>query len=147
MIALLIALAALPPAPARGFILDEVGALSVGEREVLNRQIKAISDRGAGQVGILLTDDLRGKTRNQLAPEVFKAWGIGYGDRGATGRGRGVLILAKVHPPDRGVRVEVGQDLEGRLTDGKVGAITRDSIPDFAAGRWHDGLVRMVYSL
>jgi uncharacterized protein len=125
-------------------VLDEAKVLGGGHVDLLNQRIQAISDRGAGQIGVLLTNDLRGKSRNELAPEVFRAWGIGYGDRGPTGRGRGVLILVKVAQPDRGVRIEVGRDLEGRLNDGKTGEIMRSAIPSFREGSWYEGLSGLV---
>jgi uncharacterized membrane protein YgcG len=136
-----------PSAPMNGFVVDETGLLTATDVAQINDDIKALSDSGAGQIGVLLTNDLRGKTRAELAVDVFKAWGIGYGDRGATGKGRGVLILLKPAFPDRGVKIEVGRDLEGRLNDGKVGELLRQAIPYFRESRYAQGLRYLIFAL
>jgi uncharacterized protein len=74
---------------------------------------------------------------DEYAVKMFENGGRGIGDRG---RDNGLLIVVAVQ--DRKVRIEVGYDLEGAITDGFAGETIREFIaPQFRSGNYGRGLV------
>lgn len=140
MVIAILCAVALPAAPEHGrFVRDVAGLLSGEEVARLEALAEEVDKAGVGQLGILVTGDLYGRAdRKELASDVFKEWGIGH--KRSRGRDDGVLILLKAMQPERGVKIEVGYDMEGRLNDGKVGAMSRAAVPSFQAGAWGAGL-------
>lgn len=143
MLALLIAVSTVLPDPPKGrFVLDQANILTQQEYQQLEGLAENLDRSGDGQLGILVTNDLFGRAdRKELAVDLFKAWGIGH--KKSQGRDDGILILAKVTQPTRGVKVEVGYDMEGRLNDGKVGEMVRQALPLFKDGKWGAGLIQL----
>jgi uncharacterized protein len=71
------------------------------------------------------------------ANEMFENHGKGIGQKG---RDNGLLLVLAVD--DRQVRVEPGYDLEGIITDGYAGQVSRDvMVPFFRKGDYGGGLV------
>jgi uncharacterized protein len=83
---------------------------------------------------VLTIPSLEGQTVEEVANEVFKAWGLGQAERD-----NGVLLL--VARDDRELRIEVGYGLEGDLTDAEAGRIIRNVIvPAFREGDFDGGV-------
>lgn len=73
----------------------------------------------------------------EFAVKLFENGGKGIGDKG---KDNGLLIVLAVD--DHQVWVEVGYDLEGFVTDGFAGEVSRQlMIPEFKAGRYGGGLL------
>jgi uncharacterized protein len=73
----------------------------------------------------------------EYAVKMFENHGRGIGQRG---KDNGLLILLAIN--DRGVRVEVGYDLEQFVTDGFSGETIRDYMaPEFRRGNYGPGLL------
>ena len=73
----------------------------------------------------------------EYAVKLFENHGKGIG---AKGKDNGVLILLAVK--ERGVRIEVGYDLEQFITDGFAGETSREyMVPEFRNGRYGAGLL------
>jgi uncharacterized protein len=71
------------------------------------------------------------------AVKMFENHGKGIGQKG---KDNGLLIVLAV--TDRAVRVEVGYDLEGIITDGFAGETSRETmVPHFRRGDYGEGLV------
>ena len=71
------------------------------------------------------------------AVKMFENGGKGIGDKG---RDNGVLIVVAVD--DRQVRVEVGYDIEGFVTDGFAGEVSREVMaPFFRSGEYGQGVL------
>lgn len=139
--ALIAALAlALPSAPAGRCFLDTAHAVTDFQAQVLEQACEKVDKSGAGQIAIVIVNDLQGLSRPDYASALFKAWGIGH-----KGKDDGLLILLALPPADRGVKVEIGYGLEGRLNDGKVMAAVRErALPKFKAGQYAEGLLALV---
>jgi uncharacterized protein len=139
--ALIAALAlALPSAPAGRCFLDTAHAVTDFQAQVLEQACEKVDKSGAGQIAIVIVNDLQGLNRPEYASALFKAWGIGH-----KGKDDGLLILLALPPADRGVKVEIGYGLEGRLNDGKVMAAVRErALPKFKAGQYAEGLLALV---
>src|SRR5207302_7377644 len=81
---------------------------------------KSFNRAGVAQIGIATVKDLGNRSLSAYASDLFRKWKLGHGRQ----RSDGLLLLAapgSSHP--WGVRVEVGDGLEGILPDGKVGAL------------------------
>ncbi|RKP53050.1 TPM domain-containing protein [Cohnella endophytica] len=99
------------------YVQDEAGVLSAQTRqELYNRAIWLHEQTGTAQVGVVAVKDLEGRTLEDYAVSRFRK--LGLGDRK---KNDGVLLLYE--DAGRHVRIEVGYGLEGRITDGKAGAI------------------------
>ena len=72
---------------------------------------------------------------NEYAVKLFENHGRGIGQKG---KDNGLLIVAAVK--ERHIKIEVGYDLEQFVTDGYAGETSRMMAPDFAGGRYGEGL-------
>src|SRR5437868_9134232 len=69
------------------------------------------------------------------AVKLFENHGRGIGQKG---KDNGLLIVAAMK--ERHIKIEVGYDLEQFVTDGYAGETSRMMAPDFAGGRYGEGL-------
>jgi len=70
------------------------------------------------------------------------------GGRGIGDKDKDAGILFVLLPNDRAVRIEVGHGLEGTITDGFAGSISRELMaPAFREGRYGEGLVAGVIAV
>lgn len=100
---------ALSVPPLTGPIVDNANALN--NDSALEAQIRALYNNGQGpQINILTISSLDGDNIEQYAHKVFTTWKLGDAKRDD-----GVLFLVVIN--DRKMRIEVGQGLEGGLTD------------------------------
>ncbi|GAC1336463.1 MAG: hypothetical protein NVSMB23_01390 [Myxococcales bacterium] len=133
------------PVPGR-CLFDPHGALDAASAAQLEEACARLDRSGDGQLAIAVVDenDMGDLGRDEFAAELFRKWGIGH-----KGRDDGVLVVLKTGSAGhRSARVEVGYGLEGALPDGKVGALLDQlAIPSFRAGRYGEGLVRLVGAL
>jgi uncharacterized protein len=110
------ALEAIPTASS--LLVDEAGALTDADKAMLRDRLKAIQDAGHAQVGILISNDVRGESLPEYSMRVADSWKLGH-----AGRDDGLLIL--VVPSRDAARIEIGYGLEG-------------VIPDVRAAQWLD---------
>ena len=142
LLALVLALplpaAAAPAVPAlTGPVVDLAGLLDGGSQ----RRLEALSRAAAAQEGgrgvqlqYLIVRTLDGEAIEDFSMRVAEAWRLGTREAD-----NGVLVT--VASEDRQVRIEVGQGLEGGLTDAQSSRITRNTIvPAFKVGRYGEGL-------
>ena len=71
---------------------------------------------GSAQIGVVTVNDLGGRTLEEFAVARFREMGLGSRERND-----GVLLLYAKE--ENRVRIEVGYGMEGRIPDGKAGAI------------------------
>lgn len=129
---------ALLPVPSlTGPVVDEAGVLDAGSRRRLDALSRAAlaQDGGRGvQLQYLVVPSLDGEAIEDYSMRVAEAWKLGTREAG-----NGVLVTVAVE--ERAVRIEVGQGIEGGLTDVQSSRIIRNTIvPAFRAGRFGDGL-------
>jgi uncharacterized protein len=115
------------------YVQDEAGVLSAQTRDALYRQaIWLYEQTGSAQVGVVTVQELGGRTLEEYAVERFRDMGLGSAERND-----GVLLLYAKQ--ENRVRIEVGYGMEGRITDGKAGAILdRYFVPNRDAGLLDD---------
>jgi uncharacterized protein len=120
-----------------GPVVDEAGVLSGAEirrLDALARAARDLDGRRGVQLQYLLVRGLDGEPIEDFSIRVAEAWKLGDATRDD-----GVLLVVAVD--DRKVRVEVGNGVEGQLTDAQAARIIRNVVvPAFRAGRYGDGL-------
>ncbi len=99
------------------YVQDGAGLISSQTKEEMYRRAIWLHERtGTAQVGVVTTNSLNDQSLEDFAVSKFRELGLGDKERND-----GVLLLYSAS--DRHVRIEVGYGLEGRITDGKAGAI------------------------
>ncbi len=120
-----------------GPVVDEAGILSAADvrrLDALARAAREVEGRRGVQLQFLVVRELDGEPIEQFAIRVAEAWRLGD-----AARDDGVLLVVAVD--DRKVRIEVGNGVEGALTDVQASRIIRSVLtPAFRAGRYGDGL-------
>jgi uncharacterized protein len=94
----------------RGTVVDQAGALDPAALGRLDSKIRSIRSGGGPQFAVLIAASLEGDTIEGASIRVVDQWKLGSKERDD-----GVLIL--LVPSERKLRIEVGQGLEGELTD------------------------------
>ena len=117
-----------------GWVTDLAGLLDDRQESALEALMESYKQGSSHEVALLTVPSLGGRTIEELALAVGRAWKIGR-----EGQNDGAILV--VARDDRALRIEVGRGLEGTLTDSISGRIIRDVIaPEFKAGRFYDGL-------
>jgi len=117
-----------------GWVTDKAGFLQPAEERALEALMESYRVGSGQEVALLTVPDLSGRSIEEFALGVARAWKIG--DR-ETSSGA-LLVVARA---ERSLRIEVGRGLEGTLTDSIAGRIIRDVItPEFREGRFYSGM-------
>jgi uncharacterized protein len=126
---------AIPPL-ANKRIHDEAHILSSSTVEQLEIQLQQYEDSTSNQIAILIISSLEGGAIEDYALRVaHNEWKLGQGKND-----NGVLLLIVVE--DRKMRFEVGQGLEGVLTDAISNRIIRNEMaPHFRRGDYDAGVL------
>ena len=125
----------------RSAVTDRAGILSQTTREHLESALQQLLLVGGTQLAVLTLPDLAGLTIEQASIRVVDEWRLG-----AKQADTGVLLL--VARDERKVRIEVGQGLEGTLTDAYSKRIIDEGItPLFRQGDMNGGVVIGVYQI
>ena len=125
------------PVPAHGgrWVHDEARVLSPQTRTQLEALLKAERDSTSNQIAVLLVSSLQGDDIDLYANRVFNDWKLGDEKKD-----NGVLFLLAIE--DRKMRIEVGQGLEGVLTDALSSRINRNKVaPAFRQGNYDAGVI------
>ena len=114
---------------------DEAHLLSQGTIDQLEQSLQRFEDSTTNQIAILTINSLDGDILEEYAIRVAHTeWKLGQGDKD-----NGVLLLVVID--DKKVRIEVGQGLEGVLTDALSNRIIRNEIaPNFRRGDYDAGI-------
>ena len=109
---------------ATSLVVDEAGALTETERELLLGRLRSFERAERAQIAVLISSGTGNETLAEYALRVAESWQLGRASRDD-----GLLIV--VVPSPAGARIEVGYGLEG-------------AIPDARASRWIDELLPFV---
>lgn len=91
-------------------VVDEAGLLSSSERTSLESTIQHLLGSKGPQVQVLIVKSLEGNVIEDYSMKVAETWKIG-----TKKEGNGLLLVIAVE--DRKMRIEVGQGIEGTITD------------------------------
>ena len=113
---------------------DEAHVLSTEAIDRLEKQLDVYEDSTSNQLAILIIPSLDGDVLEQYSLRVAEAWRLGQSDKD-----NGALLLIALN--DRKMRIEVGQGLEGVLTDAVSSRIIRNEIaPAFRQASYDAGV-------
>jgi len=122
--------------PAHGgrWVHDEANVLSASTIAQLEQILQAERDSTTNQIAILIIPSLEGEDMDGFGIRVAEAW-----KAGDKKNDNGVIFI--VSTQDRKMRIEVGQGLEGVLTDALSSRINRNEVaPNFRTGNYDAGV-------
>jgi uncharacterized protein len=93
-----------------GPVVDEADVLNQRTELALTQALRALHDKGGSQINVLTVSSLDDTPIEQASIRIVEQWKLG-----GRKNDNGVLLLFAVK--DRKLRIEVGQGLEGQLTD------------------------------
>jgi uncharacterized protein len=113
---------------------DDAHALKPETVDQLEKELKAYEDSTSNQIAILIVQSLDGDVLEEYSLRVAEKWKLGEKNKD-----NGVLLLIAVD--DHKMRIEVGQGLEGVLTDAQSNRIIRNEIaPEFRRNDYDAGV-------
>lgn len=113
---------------------DEAHVLSPATVDQLEKKLKAYEDSTSNQIAILIVPSLDGEVLEEYSLRVAETWKLGQKDKD-----NGVLLLIAIN--DHKMRIEVGQGLEGVLTDALSNRIIRNEMaPNFRRNDFDAGV-------
>ena len=115
-------------------VMDEAKLLSESDRDDLNQLAYEIYTHKGPQITILTVNDLQGNAIEEFSIRVAEKWKLGTKEKG-----NGLLIL--IAKDERQMRIEVGEGLEGDITDYESNQYINQVLkPFFKQGNYHAGL-------
>lgn len=126
-----------PPA-LKGGVNDYAGMLNASVSQKLSQALESIYNQGGPQVAVLTVKNMDSMVIEDASMVVAKKWQLGRADKDD-----GVLLM--VAKKERKMRIEVGQALEGALTDVESHRIIDNiMVPLFRQGQYTDGVLLAV---
>ena len=119
---------AIPDRPSNG-IYDPQHYLS----EKTSKELAAFNSDSDTQIGVYIVDTLDGKSIEEQANEIARAWKIGHADTN-----KGALIAVAIN--DRKFRIETSNELSTILTDSKANEILNSS-KSYMKNQDYDGAI------
>ncbi|HEU4525926.1 MAG TPA: TPM domain-containing protein [Gemmatimonadales bacterium] len=140
------------PARPTGYVTDVAGIVDEGAEARITGLVERLRTATGAELAVVTLPTIGEREEADVAREIGRAWGVGArAEIGDERRNAGIVILVVPRQGDRPgtgrVRVEVGQGLEGIVTDVIAGRI-RDLMADrFAGGDYSGGLLQGVEAL
>lgn len=131
--------AAQPPPPAlTAPVNDFANVIDPGTEQQIDALIRRLQDASGDVIVVAAVKTFQPwADLPSYAVQMFENGGKGIGQQG---KDNGILIVLAVD--DRQVRVEVGYDIEGFVTDGFAGEVSREvMVPFFRSGDYGQGLL------
>lgn len=121
--------------PLAGGVNDYAHLIDESLEVQLSEALKDIYSQGGPQLAVLTVDSLQGFPIEDASMQVVKSWKLG-----TEAKDNGILLL--IAKNDRKVRIEVGQGVEGDLTDAYSRRIIDNIIvPHFRRGDFSSGIL------
>ena len=120
-----------------GYVSDFARVIDAVSRAELDRYAAAVERATGAQMAFVTIDTLDGEPIEDVANNLFRAWGIGQ--KQGPNRDEGLLLLLVIK--DRNSRLEVGRSLEPVITDGASGSVLREMRPALRQGQYGDALL------
>lgn len=115
-------------------VMDLAGLMNEGDRADLANYAYEIYTHNGPQITILTVPDMQGYPIEEYSIRVAEKWQLGSKEKD-----NGLLIV--IAQAERQMRIEVGNGIEGEITDFDTIKYTRELWPQyFRRGEYHDGL-------
>lgn len=141
------------PAQPSGYVTDVANVLGPAESEDMEGLITRLKAVTGAEIAVVTLPTIDGRTEAEVALAIGRTWGVGAkADIGDSTRNAGIVLLLvprQNHKAGTGkVRIEVGQGLEGIVTDARAGMIRRDVMgPLLAQEQYGPAMVAGVHAL
>jgi uncharacterized protein len=140
------------PAQPVGYVNDLASVIdqpTVAELESLIERLRGATE---AEIAVVTMPSLGGREPAEVALAIGRKWGIGAkAEIGDPRRNAGLVMLLvprKAGDPNSGqIRIEVGQGLEGIVTDAAAGQVRDLMRPDLSSGNYSAGLLAGVRAL
>ena len=131
------------PAQPTGYLTDAAGVVDATNAARIEQVAKTLRERTGAEMAIVTLPTIGEREAGEVALEIGRRWGVG--GKAAVGderRNAGLVVLLVPRTADQPgkIRIEVGQGLEGIITDAAAGGVRDLMRPELAAGRYGDGL-------
>lgn len=123
-----------------GPVIDEVGVLSSQQNAQLSKVLRAVNTKHDLQLQVFIARDMDGDVIENFTIKAVDQWKLG-----SEKSDRGVLFLLAM--AEKKVRIEVGQGLEGQITDAQAGMLIESLTPYFRKGDFASGIMTGVHGL
>lgn len=117
-----------------GPVVDQSNIFSRADKTALSRALMKLKLQTGPEVQILVINSLEGESIENYSISVMDKWKIG-----SKNTDNGVLFLVALN--DRKMRIEVGDGLEGKLTDLDSNRIIQRITPFFKQAKYRDGVI------
>ncbi|NOS94301.1 MAG: YgcG family protein [Cyclobacteriaceae bacterium] len=108
---------------------------------MLEKDLELYEDSTTNQIAILIVQSLDGEVLEDYSIKVAEKWKLG-----SKKNDNGVLLLIAIE--DHKMRIEVGEGLEGALTDAHSNRIIRNEMaPEFRRGDYDAGVINAITSI
>ncbi len=129
--------ASLYPASPTGMVTDAAGIIDPAAESRIEERLLTLRRVTGAEVAVATIPTLGNRTRDEVANAIARAWGIGANaEVGDKRRNAGLLILLVPRTPDHAgaIRLEVGNGLQGVITDARSGQVADAMLPDLRNG-------------
>lgn len=126
-----------PPQPTpmpNTYVHDFAGVIRPEKRAEIQAKARRLKDEFKTEIALVTIDSLNGENSFDYSMRMARSWGIGSPDNEI----RGLLILVAVR--DRKTAFRTSRHVEGELTDGTTGQISRHMNNYFKTGDFGGGL-------
>lgn len=117
-----------------GPVIDEVGVLSREQRWQLSSLLKDVNQKHGVQLQVFIARDMDGDAIENFSIRAVDKWKLG-----SANADKGLLFVMAM--AEKKVRIEVGQGLEGEVTDAQAGMLIESLTPYFRRGDFSTGVV------
>lgn len=115
-------------------VMDEAQLLSNEQRQDLSELARSIYQRQGPQITVLTVTSLQDYPIEEFSIRVAEKWKLGLKEKG-----NGLLIV--IAPTEKKMRIEVGEGIEGEITDYAANKMIREILaPHFRQGDFYGGL-------
>jgi uncharacterized protein len=140
------------PAQPVGYVNDLAGVIDQPTASELESLIERLRGATGAEIAVVTMTSLGGREAAQVALAIGRKWGVGSkAEIGDPRRNAGLVMLLvpkREGDPNSGqIRIEVGQGLEGIVTDAAAGRVRDLMRPDLASGNYGPGVLAGVRAL
>jgi uncharacterized protein len=140
-----------PPEPV-GYVNDFASVIDAESAAQMNDLIERLRSVTGAEIAVVTLGSIGDQDAAEVALAIGRRWKIGAkADIGDPRRNAGLVVLLvpkREGDPNSGqIRIEVGQGLEGIVTDAAAGQVRDQMRPDLAAARYGPGLLTGIRTL
>jgi uncharacterized protein len=142
----------LVPAQPVGYVNDFASVIDAESAAQMSDLIERLRAATGAEIAVVTLPSIGEQDAAQVALAIGRRWKVGAkAEIGDPRRNAGLVLLLvpkREGDPNSGqIRIEVGQGLEGIVTDAAAGQVRDDMRPDLSAGRYGPGLLLGVRTL